>query len=131
MPVPALSPPSSSATTARRLRMMVLSLPFCAASLTACESAGPMVTQLQRVPVPVAPESLRSCREPPDPPGPDATQRDVANYIARLDDARQDCADKLEALDRWYTDPQPEPAAPRGDWQHPRPPTAAWVVPRQ
>jgi hypothetical protein len=77
---------------------------------------------------------LRSCRGQPDPPGPSATQRDVANFIASLADARAECAEKLEALDRWFTDPQPEPAAPpvapRGDVRHPRPPAAAWVVPR-
>lgn len=44
------------------------------------------------------PEALRSCANLPKRPSGTYTEREVAEFIARLDNARKDCKTKLEEL---------------------------------
>ena len=44
------------------------------------------------------PEALRSCANLPKRPHDTYTEREVSEFIARLDDARKDCKTKLEEL---------------------------------
>lgn len=62
--------------------------------LTACTTPTPQVKLIK----PEVPQSLLACADAPPQLTPDATQRDVASWAARLWYAHGDCKSKLKAL---------------------------------
>lgn len=46
---------------------------------------------------------IRSCMDPPNIPGANATQRDVAEFIIRQEYAYLDCRNNLRAVDRFLS----------------------------
>lgn len=95
---------------------MVRSLLFCAALsmlLTGCEWLEPEIVEK---PYPVGvyvPAELRSCPGLPSVPGPEATQRDVSDYIVRLHAVAKECKLNLDAVDDILRDHEAEIAAAR------------------
>ncbi|QGH74838.1 hypothetical protein MAL1_00091 [Bacteriophage DSS3_MAL1] len=95
---------------------MVRSLLFCAALsmlLTACDWPEPETVEK---PYPVSvyvPAELRSCPGLPSVPGPDATQRDVADYIVRLHAVAKECKVNLDTVDQILRDHEATVAASR------------------
>ena len=74
-----------------------LSLLCCAVLLTAC--TGAPRTQIKVI-EPEIPKSLRDCKDAPDYPGEDMTQRDIAENYTNLWYAHKDCKSKLQAVNR-------------------------------
>lgn len=70
--------------------------PLCSVMLLTGCAADPIVT-VQYVKQDI-PASLLVCDGAPDVPGARATQRDVARFVVRLNDAGQDCRQKLDAV---------------------------------
>lgn len=81
---------------------MALWLPFCAMLLTGCADDPTEVVRYVR---PDVPESLLVCTPAPEVPGESATQRDVARFVVKLDDAGEDCRRKLGAVRGLVTAP--------------------------
>lgn len=75
------------------MKKTVLWLPFCGMLLTACTAPMPQVKLIK----PEVPQSLLTCADAPSQPTPDATQRDVASWAARLWYTHGDCKSKLKA----------------------------------
>ena len=76
---------------------------FCVVLLTLSLSAcGEDVPSVVKVPDPIivhVPEELRSCPAIPATPVGDYTQRDVADYVARLHITARECKVNLNAVD--------------------------------
>lgn len=80
---------------------MVPLLLCCAGLLTGCApktiTKTVIVTEFR---VPELPPALLSCQDAPAAVGPNATQRDAATALVKLDSSRAECAAKLYAIGR-------------------------------
>lgn len=63
--------------------------------MTGCKTTEKYNQLIYTIEIPVA---LRDCADLPKRPSGEYTQREVAAFIARLNDARKDCKNKLHSL---------------------------------
>lgn len=86
----------------RPRKLTLLLLPFCAISLTACQSAPQVQTQVTALPPPEIPAVLLLPTSGPHRPGLRATQRDAALVIEDFTEALASCnADKAAIAAIW------------------------------